>query len=111
MSTIVGNNLKALREACKFTQNQVADGLGINRSTYSNYETGEREAPLSVIERAAELFGCEPHLILEENKDIVNDVLVTAFRIDNLTTDDIKQVAAFKKLVMNYLKMERLLNK
>lgn len=111
MRTVIGNNLKTLRQACKFSQSEVADGLGIQRSAYANYEAGEREAPLSVIEKAAELFGCEPYLIIEKDKDIVDDMLVTAFRIDNLTADDMKQVAAFKKLVMNYLKMERLLEK
>lgn len=111
MSNIVGNNLKALRQACKFKQNEVADGLGIQRSAYANYEAGEREVPLSVIEKAAELFGCEPYLILEKDKNIVEDMLVTAFRVDGLSAGDIKQVAAFKKLVMNYLKMERLLSR
>jgi transcriptional regulator with XRE-family HTH domain len=59
METTIGRNLKLLREANSFTQDQVASFLGINRSTYSNYESGDREAPLEVLEKASDLFGCE----------------------------------------------------
>ena len=44
METTIGRNLKLLREANSFTQDQVASFLGINRSIYSNYESGDREA-------------------------------------------------------------------
>lgn len=109
MSTTVGNNLKKLREANCFTQNQVAEYLGIQRSAYSNYETGDREAPLEILEKAASLFGCKLSLLFEEDKDVVKDMLVTAFRIGNLSAQDMKEVAAFKNIVINYLKMDRLL--
>lgn len=111
MSTIVGNNLKKLREANCFTQSQVAEYLGIQRSAYSNYESGDREAPLDVLEKAAALFGCELSLIFEDDEKVVNDMLVTAFRVNNLSVHDMNEVAAFKNLVINYLKMERLLAK
>ena len=39
---IVGRNLKALREANCYTQEQVASYLGVQRSAYANYESGER---------------------------------------------------------------------
>ena len=47
---IIGRNMKALREANSYTQEQVAAYLGINRSAYANYESGEREAPIDVLE-------------------------------------------------------------
>ena len=53
---IIGRNMKALREANSYTQEQVAAYLGINRSAYANYETGEREAPIDVLEKACNLF-------------------------------------------------------
>lgn len=106
---IVGRNLKALREANGYTQEQVANFLGIGRSAYANYEAGERETPMEVMERASELFGCELALLFDEDEQAVKNMLVCAFRADNLSVNDMKEVAAFKNIVLNYLKMERLM--
>lgn len=106
---VVGRNLKALREANGYTQEQVANFLGIGRSAYANYEAGERETPMEVMERASELFGCELALLFDEDEQTVKNMLVCAFRADNLSVNDMKEVAAFKNIVLNYMKMERLM--
>lgn len=106
---VVGRNLKALREANGYTQEQVANFLGIGRSAYANYEAGERETPMEVMERASELFGCELALLFDEDAQAVRNMLVCAFRADNLSVNDMKEVAAFKNIVLNYLKMQRLM--
>lgn len=109
MNNIIGNNLKKMREANRFSQEQVASFLGIKRSAYSNYECGDREAPLEVLEKASDLFGCELHLLFEENVDVVNNMLTCAFRVDNLNEEDIAQIASFKNIVKTYLKLNQLL--
>lgn len=109
MGNMIGTNLEKLREANRLTQSQVANYLGIQRSAYANYESSLREPPLEILEKAASLFGCELSLILEEDENVVDNMLVTAFRVDNLSKDDMNEVAAFKNVVINYLKMERLL--
>ena len=106
---VVGRNLKALREANGYTQELVANFLGIGRSAYANYEAGERETPMEVMERASELFGCELALLFDEDEQAVKNMLVCAFRADNLSVNDMKEVAAFKNIVLNYMKMERLM--
>lgn len=106
---VVGRNLKALREANGYTQEQVANFLGIGRSAYANYEAGERDTPMEVMERASELFGCELALLFDEDEQAVKNMLVCAFRADNLSVSDMKEVAAFKNIVLNYMKMERLM--
>ena len=106
---VVGRNLKALREANGYTQEQVANFLGIGRSAYAHYEAGERETPMEVMERASELFGCELALLFDEDEQAVKNMLVCAFRADNLSVNDMKEVAAFKNIVLNYMKMERLM--
>ena len=65
MREVIGRNLKALREANDLTQEQMSGYLGIGRSAYANYEAGEREAPLEVLERSAALLGCELDLLFE----------------------------------------------
>jgi transcriptional regulator with XRE-family HTH domain len=109
MNNIIGKNLKKMREANRFSQEQVASFLGIKRSAYSNYECGDREAPLEVLEKASDLFGCELHLLFEENVDVVNNMLTCAFRVDNLNEEDIAQIASFKNIVKTYLKLNQLL--
>jgi len=109
MNTVIGNNLKKLREANRFSQEQVSSFLGINRSTYSNYESGDREAPLGVLEKTSDLFGCDLHLLFEEDNSVVENMLACAFRVDNLSSSDMTEVASFKNLVKNYLKIKRLL--
>ena len=106
---VVGRNLKALREANGYTQEQVANFLGIGRSAYANYEAGERETPMEVMERASELFGCELALLFEEDEQAVKNMLVCAFRADNLSVNDMEEVGGFKNIVLNYMKMERLM--
>ena len=101
--------MKALREANSYTQEQVAAYLGINRSAYANYETGEREAPIDVLEKACNLFGCEMELLFDSDEKAVKNMLVCAFRADNLSENDLREVSAFKEIVLNYMKMERLL--
>lgn len=103
-----GETLKLLREANHFTQENVSDYLGIKRSTYSNYETGDREAPWSVLEKLANLYGCEQYDLERENRDVLQGIIACAFRVDSLSVEDMKQVAAFKQLVMNYVKMKKI---
>ena len=109
--TIISENIKRMREVSKFTQEQVSQFLGIGRSAYSNYETGDREIPLEAMEKLADLYGCDMYLLYEENADVVKNMLTTAFRVDNLSANDMKQIADFKAIVKNYLKMDMLLTK
>lgn len=106
---VIGRNLKALREANNYTQEQVAQYLGIQLSTYFNYEAGERTAPLDILENASKLFGCELGLLFDEDQNAVNNMLVCAFRADTLNANDLTEIGAFKDIVLNYMKMERLL--
>lgn len=100
--------LKLLRDANHFRQEDVADYLGIKRSTYSNYETGDREAPWVVLEKLANLYGCDQYDLESENQDVLQGVIACAFRVDSMSVEDMKQVAAFKQLVMNYVKMKKI---
>ncbi len=111
MDKIISNNLKVLRESSGYTQKQIADFLGLNRSAYANYESGERTAPLKVLEGVAKLFGIDVSMLFEEESANIKSSLLCAFRADGLTVDDMKQVAEFKDIAMSYLKMVKLLGK
>ena len=107
----IAKNIKRMREASNYTQENIASFLGIGRSAYSNYETGDRELPLPFMEKLADLYGCDAYLMYEENADVVENMLATAFRVDNLSSGDMEQIAAFKRIVKNSLMMDTLLEK
>lgn len=108
MNTIIGKNLKQLRDFNRFSQDQVSEFLDIKRSTYSNYETGEREAPLDILEKVSHLYGCDLHILFEEDIESFQDMLVCTFRVDNLSNSDLNEIANFKDIVKSYLKINRL---
>ena len=108
---IIAKNIKLLRQASNYTQENVASFLGIGRSAYSNYESGDRELPLSCMEKLADLYGCDAYMLYEENESVIGDMLATAFRVDNLSPADMEQIAAFKRVVKNSLMMDTMLSK
>ncbi len=109
MDKIIGQNLCKLRKVNNFTQEQVAEYLGINRSTYSNYELGEREMPFELLERIADLLGCDLTVLMEEDETVVDEMMICSFRVNDLSADDLEQIATFKRIVKNYVKMNELL--
>ena len=108
---IIAKNIKLLRQASNYTQENVASFLGIGRSAYSNYESGDRELPLSCMEKLADLYGCDAYMLYEENESVIEDMLATAFRVDNLSPADMEQIATFKRVVRNSLMMDTMLSK
>lgn len=112
MNKIVAKNLRSFRRFNRFTQEQVTLFLGLeNRSTYSNYESGDREAPLDVLEKCADLYGCDLSMFFEENDESAQEMLICAFRVDDISQSDMEEIAAFKNIVKNYLKINSFLAK
>lgn len=108
MKTIIGKNLKMFREASNFTAQKFAELLSIERSTYANYEAGIREMPFDLLEKTADFLGCDLSALLSEDASKA-DLMLCAFRMDNLTSEDAEQISKFKKFVKSYLKMQKLL--
>ncbi len=109
MDRIIARNLKLLRENNNFTQEQMSAYLGVGRSAYSNYESGSRSVPLDVMEGVAKLFGVDLSVLFEDSEESLKSMLLCAYRAEDLSKDDMKQVAEFKSIAMNYLRMNKLL--
>ncbi len=54
--TMTRQNLRDRREELGISQEEMADMLGVDRSTYVRYETGLRTPPLQVAIRIAEIL-------------------------------------------------------
>lgn len=48
--------LRDLREDHDLTQDQLVARLGLNKTTYTNYEQGKREIPFALVIRLAQLY-------------------------------------------------------
>lgn len=54
--TQLGELLKRYRTNCMLTQQQVADALNINRTTYTYYETGKTEPSIETLHKLVQMF-------------------------------------------------------
>jgi transcriptional regulator with XRE-family HTH domain len=107
MNTLLGKNLKVWRDKLGFSQEKIAEYLGISRENISYYENGEREIPVKYLEKISELFGIEPDLLFEEDISAQEAEMAFAFRNDEtLSVESLESIAKFKKIVRNYLMME-----
>ncbi|WP_321388946.1 helix-turn-helix domain-containing protein [uncultured Enterococcus sp.] len=84
--------LKQRRTEKKMTQQALADLVGVNRVTYTNWENGKREPELDkVIELAAELNTTVDYLL--GNSDI-NLLDTSKDDMQNLTEEEAKELSA-----------------
>ena len=56
--------IRALREDRDFTQQQIAEVLGIKQASYSQYELNKRELPICFLKRLCEYYGVSADYIL-----------------------------------------------
>lgn len=60
--------MRYYRIQCGLTQQQVADALKINRTTYTKYETGVSEPSHELLGKIVKMFGIDYNAILD-NRD------------------------------------------
>ena len=56
MNELLGSRIKALRIANNFTQEQVADAIGVSRQKYARIENGANSITLDILSRVAKVF-------------------------------------------------------
>ena len=108
---MIAKNLKKFREEKGLTQQQVADELGINRSTYSYYELGRIQPDIKSIIKLSKIFDVHYIEILdEEDTTIFSDIALEnsdltfpkkiepkIYNFSNLNLSDME-----KKLILNF---------
>lgn len=60
-----GEKLRAARESRGYTQQQVADYMEIDKSTYCGYETGKRQPDVQKIKQLSKILGVSGDELLE----------------------------------------------
>ena len=56
MNATIGDRIKLLRKEMELTQTQLAQRLGVDRSTISKYECGERQIPIGSLVPLAKIL-------------------------------------------------------
>lgn len=108
MEATTGLVIKGLRERYGYTQEKLAYFLDAKREMVSFYENNEREVPLEVLEKLSDLFGVELDIFFSETAEEAMAEVVFAFRKDAVNEGDMEKLAAFGKIVKNYIKINRL---
>ncbi len=57
MNKVLGSRIKALRIANNYTQEQIADRIGVSRQKYARIESGNNRITLDILSRIAEVLG------------------------------------------------------
>lgn len=73
----LNNVLRDVRKSKNMSQQQVADILGIDRSTYSYYETGKSELDIKTLLALCEIFGVTLDEMLNQDEVVLSTELVT----------------------------------
>lgn len=93
------NNLRLIRTQKNLSQQTVADALGINRVTYTNYENGKREPDMETLKKLAQYFGVSIDFLLNfippvlpEKECEIEEALTLLRKIKNLPPDKRKVI-------------------
>lgn len=106
--TIIGSNIKMIRERLGYTQDDLAKYLSVPRPTISYIETGERPCTFDHLERLSVLFNVDLANLLEEDGNAQTLNCAFAFRTNELSPTDLDSIADFQLVVRNYMKMKNL---
>ncbi len=64
----LGRNLTYFRKLAGLTQNQVAEKLNLNRTTYTKYETGASEPSIEILKQIAAILNVDVASILADEE-------------------------------------------
>jgi transcriptional regulator with XRE-family HTH domain len=67
--SMIGKRLRALREKKGLKQIDIANVLGVSRTTYTQYETEKSEPDLATVAKLAEYFNCSTDYLLGKSDD------------------------------------------
>ena len=92
-------NLRAGRERKNMTQKDVADNIGVAKSTYSLYESGNREPNVQTIKKLADLLNVSADDLLGLNQEPTT--IAAHFDGDDFTEDELEDIRAYADFVKN----------
>lgn len=97
---------KKIREQNGYTQEKIAQFLGVDRSLIAKFEAGERSLNMTALDKAAGLFGCEVNTLLYGGDYVP---LAVAYRAKELELDDMEAIAKVQQIALNLRRIKECL--
>ncbi len=88
--------IKFIRTQNKFTQQQVADALGISRSAYCGYEIGRRNVDIATLRKLAKFYNIKISCFFEEEDSAVAETDGEKEYVSVLTKEERELVTRFR---------------
>lgn len=95
--------LKLLRTEKEMSQQELADALGISKSSINMYERGERQPNFEVLEAIADFFNVDIDYLLgrtTKTTKVINPTTIAAhFDGDEYTEEELEEIRQFAAFV------------
>lgn len=102
----IAKKIKTLRKTRGLTQEQLAEKLGVQRATISNYEIGRRSPHIKELERIADILGV-PLEYFGGSSNEIHDLIARAKMVfDNPEIPTKEKADVYKKIMRLYLEMD-----
>ncbi len=115
---MLGERLKELRKRRNLRQLDIAEMLGVSRTTYTQYEIGLTEPDIDTIKKLAQFFGVSTDVLLgnqEKHKDDISvdpDTLIIFNRAaKELPPDALQRLKEYAAREIEYELMKREMDK
>ena len=97
---MIGKRLKLLREEMGLKQIDIAEMLGVSRTTYTQYETEKSEPDLATVAKLAEIYNTSVDFILGKT-DIRTPIetLAAHHEGEDWTEQELEDIEKFKEFV------------
>lgn len=92
-------NLKIARERKGLSQKDIAEKIGVAKSTYSLYESGHREPNVQTIKKIADLLNVSADELL--GIDDEPQTIAAHFDGDEYTAEELEEIRQFAAFVKN----------
>lgn len=90
-------NLKIARERKGLSQKDIAEGIGVAKSTYSLYESGNREPNVQTIKKIADILNVSADELL--GIDDEPQTIAAHFDGDEYTEEELDEIKKFAEFV------------
>ena len=103
---LIRERFKSRRVAISLNQMDIAGFLGVDQSTVSKCEKGERQFTMGMLERSCALFGCKLSYFFDETAH--EQPFRSSFRTSSRKPEDLNAIATIQKIALNLLEMQEL---
>lgn len=96
---MIGEKLKSLRESKGLKQLDIANMLGVSRTTYTQYETGKSEPDLGTVAKLADFFGVTTDYLLGLDIKKAPETIAAHHEGEEWTEEELEDIEKFKEFV------------